>query len=542
MNKLLFPDTLHFHDRNFKSLMDLIKEKKINAIFVKEYNELKALYGNYKEVKTLFLEEYDELSKLSLNDLFKKKMFGVQLFSLCKAELLSYLMAQPNWFSQDISSNAYAILVKAFEENTEELLLNMAVTMFWLKYWKNKLKGYKQIDSCIVFSGSLIYTKTLSFLLQNTSIRVFVVEHFFTGNDFYLEEKYTHIANNSDVKFDNYYKQLKDMYLEEDLFNQEKEKIKAINKIRMANNKNVQQPSKADINFPFTENGEKTVLILGQVINDFSIIETNLSNLNSLQIYKEIITKVIKETNYNIIFKAHPWERNKINLKSSLTKDELTKYISRNFSTEEQLRIQILEDFNIYSLFANCEYIIGLCSQSLIEAAYHGKKPHQIGKAFFEKKGFTYDHVTVTDFITTIKDSSCVSNLSIAEYNELILFLTLFLQYHAVSIFPSGKKSILHKLSMKNMISIIANNTDNSLLPSVCINDNDIEESAENVAVLRLPTNYEQSSEKISTNSLIEYLVLNFSSDRKFKKFKSNPKKYFYDSKYPFIRIFGKFY
>lgn len=205
MYNLLFPDTLHFHERNFKSLMNLIKSKKVNATYIKEHNELKALYGNYKEVKTLYLEEYDELQRLSMEELFNKRTFSIQLFVLCKVELLSYLMAQENWFNSNISSNNYEIFKKAFGENKEELLLNMSATIFWLKFWKNKLKECKQIDTCVIFSGSLIYTKALSYLLENTSIRIFVVEHFFTGNDFYFEEKYTHIANNSDIKFNNYY-------------------------------------------------------------------------------------------------------------------------------------------------------------------------------------------------------------------------------------------------------------------------------------------------------------------------------------------------
>jgi len=239
--KVLFPDTLHFHDRNFKSLMNLISEKKIEPVFIKDFDELKKCYGNYQHLKSMFLNEYDELNNLSLMDLFNKKIFGVQIFALCKAELLSFLMLQENWYKDKVPSKSLDIFIKAFNENKEDLLLNMAVTVFWLKFWKNKLKEFKEIYACFIFSGSLIYVKTLNYLLQNTSIKVFVLEHFFTGNDFYIEEKYTHIANNSDIKFRNYYERLKKKYLEEELIKQENEKIKAINKIKMANNKNVKQ-------------------------------------------------------------------------------------------------------------------------------------------------------------------------------------------------------------------------------------------------------------------------------------------------------------
>ncbi len=308
----------------------------------------------------------------------------------------------------------------------------------------------------------------------------------------------------------------------------------------MAKNKNVTQPLKTKVGFPFNNSNEKNVLILGQVINDFSIIETDLANINSLQLYKEMISKILHETSYNVIFKAHPWEKSKVNLKRSLTKDELTKFISSTFSHEERLRIEILEDFNIDSLFASCDHIVGLCSQSLIEAAYSGKKPHQIGNAFFGSKGFTYDHSTVENFILSIKSDTCKTKLTLLEYDNLLCFLTLLLQYHLVSVFPSGHVKLLEKLHIKKNINIIQNTTtDYELSPSKKI---DIDNESADTSVLAFLEDRMSSNHHINTNSVIEYFLLSFISEKKFKKFKSNPKKYFQDSKYPFVSFLGKFY
>lgn len=544
MFKVLFPDTLHFHDRNFKSLMNLISEKKIEPVFIKDFDELKKCYGNYQHLKSMFLNEYDELNNLSLMDLFNKKIFGVQIFALCKAELLSFLMLQENWYKDKVPSKSLDIFIKAFNENKEDLLLNMAVTVFWLKFWKNKLKEFKEIYACFIFSGSLIYVKTLNYLLQNTSIKVFVLEHFFTGNDFYIEEKYTHIANNSDIKFRNYYERLKKKYLEEELIKQENEKIKAINKIKMANNKNVKQPSTIN-DFPFEKSNEKTVLILGQVINDFSIIETDLENINSLYFYKQLIYKLIKETNYNIIFKAHPWERMKININRSLTKEELQDFISNNFDIEEKKRIKIVEDFNIYELFSKCNIIVGLCSQGLIEAAISGKKPYQLGKAFFGEKGFTYDYNSIEAFIKSIKHDFSNEYLSLEEYNNLWLFLTLLLQYHTASVFDSGKNVILNKLKDDiNTINIIEKQYEILLEPSI---NKHIEENLEKTAVVFKSLKEDSFNDinidsHVKLNKIMEFFVLKFTNEKKYKKFKSNPKKFFCDSKNPFIRLLGKLY
>lgn len=535
MFKILFPDNLHFHERGFKSLMEILKKKEITSIFMGAHNELKVLYGNYENQKTLFLEEYDELCTLSSDELFKTKFAGIELFPLIKAEMLSYLMTKENWYNSSVSSDEKKIFLKSYEEDKEDLLLNMAAAMFWMKFWKKRLtfKNYKDITSCIIFSGSLIYVKTLSSLLQNTSIRVFVVEHFFTGNDYYFEEKYTHIANNCDIKFKNYYNILKKNKSNKDIIEINKDKNKALNKLKLANNKNVVQPAKNGIHFGFNED-KKTLLILGQVINDFSILETRLKNINSLEIYKNIILNVLRETDYNIIFKAHPWERAKVNLKRSLTKDELQKFIYDNFTEEEKKRFVIVEDFNIEELFDYSEYIVALCSQSLLEAALTGKKTHQIGDAFFGNKGFTYDYNNEFQFIEKLKTSDLNSKLNLNEYTLLMEFYSILLEDYLVSVHDSGKSKLIKKLSPIETIKILNTKKENTLYPS--IKPTYTEEQSITIDTMDISHN------KSFKQRIITDIITSISSEKKVKKFKSNPSKFFDDSNYFLVKLIGKIY
>jgi len=532
--KILFPDNLHFHKKNFKSLLDYIEKNKLECIMMAEYNEIKALYGNYTNYKSLFLNHYDQLISLDKEELFELKRLGANVFNLAKAELLSYLMSKENWFNCHISSDKQAIFNKAYSENKEELILNMAATLFWLDFWHRRMgfKSYKNINISIMFSGSLIYVKTLSYLLQNTPVRVFIVEHFFTGNDYYFEEKYEHIANNSDVKYNNFYQNLKRTFFEE--YDVDKEKIKALNKINSSNNKNVKQPSgNNEINF--YDESKKNVLILGQVVNDFSILETNLDNINSLDIYKTMILKVLKETSYNIIFKAHPWERNKTNLKRSITKDELTNYILGNLSEEHRKRIVIVEDFNIKELFKISNYIVGICSQSLLEAAYAGKKPHQIGKSFFGNKGFTYDHDSIENFIDIIKLKP-KEKLCIDEYQNLLEFFAVVLQKHLVSIHQSGEKSIREKLSAIHNIKLIPQKMNSFLIPSLK------KEETKELVLSDNRTSYNEIKDASFMKVFVENIVMTFASEKKIKKFKENPKRFFADTDHTFVKFLGQLY
>jgi hypothetical protein len=529
--KVLFPDDIHFHEKNFKSLVELIETNEIDPIFIKDFNHLKAKYGDYNDQKTFLLKYYDSLCRLSKDELFEKFYYGISIFSIAKAELLSYLMPKPNWYSIDISSNEKFIFDKAFEENREALLLNLSIVIFWFDFWKDTLKKQKGLTFCMIFSGSLIYVKTLSFLLQNTQIRVFVLEHFFTGNDYYFEEKYTHIANNSDIKFPNVFNKLICKFNSSDMLVCAKDRIKAVNKILLANNKNVKQPNRSK-DLEQLDFSKPTLLILGQVINDFSIIETKLSNINSLQSYKKIIKTVLEQTEYNIIFKAHPWERQKINIRKALTKDVLNNYVLNDFEKEHQKRILIVEDYNLQQLVEVSSLVVALSSQSLLEAAYIGKKPCQIGDAFFGHKGFTNDFVDEVEFVKSIIGNSINGDLAVDEYERLMMFFTVIFQYHLVSIYNSGKSTIKEKMVKTQLINIVSVSNNMELSPS-----QKKDTSSSNIPIIDAVG--QSASVK---NKIIENLVISISSEKKIQKFKSNPKKFFEDSEFWLVRFIGKIY
>jgi hypothetical protein len=452
--KILFSDDLHFHKRGFKSLFEFVKKYKIKHHFIKHTDKnFLEKYGNYKSIKSSFLDYYTLLEELNSDELFLFKYKGINLFVLSKAEILTYTMTIEHWYSREINSNNQFIFDKLYNEDKETLILNMSIAMYWIDFWLDTLKNMEKFTHVCIFSGSLIYQKSLIEISKNTPMKVMIFEHFFTGNDYYCEHKYDHIANNSDIKFSNYYNKVLDIK-DMDNITLENEKIKAVNKIINAKNKNVKQPEATDE--VLFDNNKKTILILGQVINDFSIIETRLNNICSLSFYKEFISKIIKNTDYNIIFKAHPWERQKVNLKSSLTYNELMKYnIMHNFDN----RVKLVEDFNIDSLFEQSDIITTICSQGALEATFSGKKVVQFGDAFYGNKGFTYDYSTIDNFIDDINNIE--GKLSLEEYSNYQLFLLKVLQLHLVSVHSSGVSTLKSKFNDFKVLKISNNHNYN---------------------------------------------------------------------------------
>ena len=449
--KIIIPDGIHIKEKNFKSLFDFIKEKKITKIIVTKHDDIKSLYGNYNEK---IIKDIDEDLYLKLNDLSKEELFNysnkdINLFEISKTEILSYVITLENWYSLPINNDSIEIYDKLWKENKDILIKNIVISNFWIDFWFNCIKLNKGITHSISFSGSLIYIKSLTKILINTNIKSFLVEHFLTGLDYYFEEKHDYISNNSDIKLNNYYNSIE--LPSKKTIEFEKEKKKSINKFLMRNNKNVKQPE-IDTGLKLEKN---TILILGQVINDFSILEQQNKIINISYFYINLIEQILKNTDFNIIFKAHPWENHKINLKKALTKEIIMNFINKK-SKNEQKRIQIVENSNLDYLIENSEYIVSYCSQSLIECAFKGKKTIQFGDAFYGKKGFTYDYKynEIDIFVKDLNNSKIRKILNKKEWDMFEIFLIKIFQFTLISWHNSGKKSLESKFKIPDVINL----------------------------------------------------------------------------------------
>ncbi|WP_111895779.1 hypothetical protein [Acinetobacter sp. MB5] len=532
---ILFADNLHFHDRNFKSLFDFFNKNKIKYDFVNIDKSWLSLYGNYFSKKSNLGIYCDLLQKMDAKDLYEFSIDGHNVFHIARSELLSYLIPKEEWVDSSIVYD-YELFVEILKKNKEPLLLNMAAVCYWFDFWKSYLDAHKVYSYCCIFSGALIYSKVLLKCLETRVTNPLLFESSFTGLDYYCEFQYNVIPNNSVIGYKNYYSNIKLDY--DDYFLYKKDEHKAINKIRLMNNKNVVQPLEStcdDIKF---ENSNKNVTILGQVINDFSILESDLNEYNSLLTYKKMIREILDKTNFNIIFKAHPWELNKINIYKSLTKDSLSDFINL-FNEDDKKRIKIIEDYNIKKLFSNSSHVITLCSQAGLEAAYYGLKPIQIGKAFYGEKGFTFD-VNDLDIVTDILNNQ-VGFLSLNEFNSYTEFLVKFLLKHLVSVNPSGYINLREIFSPMDRVNLInkVNNDKPKLIAEVKnkVKVSDVDKKPNVVSEM-----------KVSKKDQIETKMINDDGsslvrvEKKISKLIYNPERFFGDSKYQAFRKIGHLY
>ncbi|MGB5325900.1 MAG: hypothetical protein WBN40_10815, partial [Pseudomonadales bacterium] len=160
-----------------------------------------------------------------------------------------------------------------------------AAAVLWAKHWERTLKQVQTLDACFIFSNVLIYTRTLSCMLERKAIPCFVIEHFFTGNDFYLEKRYSAIPNDSFLQSAAYRE--KYSYAANEISEVEK-------KLALAKNKNVTQPPAQEADFFANKNS--VCLVLCQVANDAAIFSPNNQRRNTISFYCELVEGILATT------------------------------------------------------------------------------------------------------------------------------------------------------------------------------------------------------------------------------------------------------
>jgi hypothetical protein len=423
--------------------------------------------------------------------------------------MLSFLLTKKNWYDFELSSVNLEIFTKAYNENFEILITNYAATLIWLDFWNRELNEMPLISYAIIFSGSLIYQKTLILICQKSRIKTFVIESSFTGSNYYIEHKYSHISNNSDIKFQSFYDSIK---LPGDKLVYFRERNKAINKILLSKNKNVVQPiecEELDINPNLP-----TVLIIGQVVNDFSLIESNICSIN---FYKRLLQS-LSNYDFNIVFKSHPWEEKKINIKKDLTNEEINSFIKLNLK-KSRSRVNVTNHYPISRLYEISDFVISLSSQSLIEAAFYGHKPIQFGNAFYGGRGFTYDlsMEVIDEFCEKLNRGEIVSKMTLDEYDNYMCFITKFIHIHLISVHKSGIMQIRQLFEEYTPINIISE----GIKPNKkkLTKQNPVRVDSEKISTIKLKVAKQEPFEKVESSNY-----------RKFKKFKNNPYKFLYDA------------
>ncbi|WP_395022677.1 hypothetical protein [Dongia sp.] len=440
--RILIPDTWHFHRRNFAPLYDHLAAAQVPFDVERTRRAWWKSHGDYGRFARRLRHHVERLNPLSPSELVASQHNDISLMAVVRSEFLC--RALPRWIAGAGPRDDLALAERALGNETDrsELLLCFAAAIDWIDFWRSKLDRTPAFTHVLVFSGSYIYTRALQEVAQRRGLRIFTLESFFTGNDFYFEERATAISNRSQLSVPDYYRRL---VLPDERDQLDRWRAEAQTRFRAKRNKNVRASPSAVVAPPFRAADRGAILVLGQVLNDFSVIETPLPEMSTIAVYRRLIGALLEKTDRNVIFKAHPWERRRPNLRSPVTLKQMTVW-REALPDRQRERFRVLEAEPLSGLFPYVDHAIGLSSQGLIEAAQAGLKPIQLGDAFFGGHGFTHDRTLDDALIDDIAAGRLASRLSLAEYRALEDFLVRSLVLHLVSDRPEGPEKIAIRL------------------------------------------------------------------------------------------------
>lgn len=437
---VLIPDNWHFHRRNFKPLFNALFDYRLHVTVENSRSNWWQRHGDYSALINQMADSVAFVEGHEPQLWFDLRVANINLWRIAKAEFLCRVLPSERWRNCDIYNESRVVFDFALEDCADRVTLMycLAAARDWLLFWLRLFELKPEITHVLVFSGSYIYTHSLLKLANAKNLCAHVLEHFYTGEDFYLEKRYSPIANRTILSDPS--------YLESIIFTDELAAHSwSVSRLRDKRNRNTLRKELyvAPTLIEWSRH-EPVVLVIGQVLNDFSLIESEGEPLSALRVYKSIFHSVLSETNAKIIFKAHPWERKRPNLRRALTLDLLKNWLAQQ-SGDWKIRVWFCEHEPLSELFALSKHVVGICSQGLLESCEYGFKPWILGRAFYSGYGFTNDEASQEQIVNSIM-SHTSSKLNFEEFFAFDVFMKRALAAHLLPNLDEAASDILTRL------------------------------------------------------------------------------------------------
>jgi hypothetical protein len=448
----LLSDDFHINRRNFAALFEFIELHKVRTTVHTRHASLKRSAGAYEGAPQLAsyvrrLRGLDARALFELEHAYRDT--SLRLFALYRAEALSRaLTLGPHWHDQPPGRNDWAIFERLYERNRELLLGNIAATQFWIDQFASLYaRRGLHFSHAFVFGGSLIFTRVLMQLCSLYETRCMALESTFTGHQFYLEERYTPLAAGPDIQRPTVRAALFAEAACGDLATR-RAQVHAL--MSAAKNKNVVQPNSTP-NLRFSAAERPLLLIVGQVLNDFSIIEQRRCPLSTLASYRALLSACLERTDFNVVFKAHPWETRKAHLARAHTQ-EFVSELRRTMPEAYRQRVLVVSEENLIELGRRADRVVLLNSQAGIELAYHcGLRPSTLGHPYYARAGFSDDFTSCDALLEHVRDAGPRALLDLEGYEQLLEFLACFLGSYCISNTARGAEQLQHRLCVTSL-------------------------------------------------------------------------------------------
>lgn len=393
---IYFSDDFNFNPANFPALFAWLKKGRHSFDFDRQAPALKKRWGDYQN-------DFRPADRIEAGEIVAETCLGFNLYDIYEPELLFACAASPLWPQLEPPAEKDELVRLLYPLFPELFNLCRSAARHWLNHWRRHLPG--RVKAGISFGGSLIYAQAFARVLAAEGLDSLMVEHFFTGHDFYFEKRVEPLPNDSILKNNDYCRELE---------------MRGLNpltrhlKIQRARNKNVRQPA-----FKMPQNSGYA-LILGQVANDFSILSRSNPFKNSVGFYQKALDALLERSEMDIVIKTHPYEARKVKAGGRTTYALLQEYLERK-PPALRGRVSLVDERSLAGLISRAAFALTLNSQAGLETLMQGRPLICFGRPFYGGKGFTHDLGGLDELGPAIRAGGI--SLSVGQFEKLGTFL-----------------------------------------------------------------------------------------------------------------------
>lgn len=384
----------HINDKNYRNLLNLINK---NSSFFDEEDFL-----NFSEFQIS-----EDLIPYDLKDIFFYEILSQLSFKESFHQL--ELIRDP---SEDYKKFIYDYCKKNHSSFFKILLSKACKAHFYfIKIYQFIIKT----DIALIFNGFEIKDRVFCKIFGHSKVRIFHTEYLFTGQHFFMYNTIYPIPNKFPgvERYKNVKNELK-IHSNELAYNF----VANVRKFNLNVKSNETEVYNIDPN-----DEEKRLIIIGQVINDISIFNSQSPFISLIRTYKNIIKQATKQK-YKVIFKLHPWEKKKYG-----------KYFTDRFLAGEN--ITIIYDGEIDNFINDRSFIYSISSQYLIYYALVYKKKCITYKTYFSIE----ESFNIINENNDIDFDKMNSNLNLDEYKVFLNFINYLLLNEECIVYNLSKLS-----------------------------------------------------------------------------------------------------
>jgi hypothetical protein len=436
---ILVADAVHFSPRKFQPLYDFAAESGIRILAEKSRAAWWDRADGYRGLADRLVPHRQSLQSLSPAELTTHRYRGIDVFACARNEIVRLLLRRwtEPWPETDGEVAARAIACAGAREAT---LLCLAATRDWIDFWHQFLDHNRRPHCAVAYRTSAIHSRSLLEVASRQGIHTFVADRFSTGRHYFFDE-WRPSADRPLLADPGWYGRLA---LPPDPAARERARAAAHRQLTPIRAAVAARSASEDLAAPIDAPKSGIAVVLGQLINDPSLLEAPRHRPASPAIYRRLIAGLLGRTDLAValLVDAPPIARLLRTWRDTLTRDQ-------------RARFRIAEAAPLEVLFSQARWVVSLSAPLALEACRAGLKPVQFAPTALSGKNFTHDFAGPDDFLGELSAGRIDGGLTLAEYRAFEDFLVRLLLLHLLPEGDRGVAEIAARLAERNHVPML---------------------------------------------------------------------------------------